>query len=120
MDADEVGAPPASNGIESRAMNPYATITPSMKTWFSVCARREACEMAAHPHPSPRAADRRSAPDRASTGTKLLIALQWALTLFGFFCLIGVAVVIAKTPDAGRCERDRLNLDSCMRFIDKC
>ncbi|MDH1477777.1 hypothetical protein N5F13_25160 [Comamonas thiooxydans] len=56
--------------------------------------------MAAHPHPSPRTADRRSAPDRASTGTKLLIALQWALTLFGFFCLIGVAVVIAKTPDA--------------------
>ena len=56
--------------------------------------------MASHPHPGRGAADRRPAPDRARTGTKLLIALQWALTLFGFFCLIGVAVVIAKTPDA--------------------
>lgn len=56
--------------------------------------------MAAHPHHRPRAADRRPAPDRASTGTKLLITLQWALTLFGFFCLIGVAVVIANTPNA--------------------
>ena len=50
--------------------------------------------MAAYPHPSPRAAY------RASTGTKLLIALQWALTLFGLFCLIGVAVVITLTPEA--------------------
>ncbi|MPT10955.1 MAG: hypothetical protein E2578_13045 [Comamonas sp.] len=56
--------------------------------------------MAAHPHPSPRAADRRPTPDRASIGTKLLIALQWALTLFGFFCLVGAAVVIALTPEA--------------------
>ena len=56
--------------------------------------------MAAHPHPGRGAADRRPAPDRPGPGTKLLIALQWALTLFGFFCLIGVAVVIAKTPDA--------------------
>ncbi|WP_054074536.1 MULTISPECIES: hypothetical protein [Comamonas] len=56
--------------------------------------------MAAHPHHRPRAADRRPASDRPDPGTKLLIALQWALTLFGFFCLIGVAVVIAKTPDA--------------------
>lgn len=48
------------------------------------------CEMAAYPHPSPRASDS-TAPE-----IKPLIAL----TLFGFFCLIGVPVVNAKTPDA--------------------
>ena len=56
--------------------------------------------MAAHPHPSHRSADSRPAPDRAGAGTKLLIALQWALTLFGLFCLIGAAVVMALTPEA--------------------
>jgi len=40
-----------------------------------------------------------SAPTTAPT-TKLLIALQWALTLFGFFCLVGAAVVMALTPEA--------------------
>jgi len=30
----------------------------------------------------------------------LLIALQWLLTLFGFFCLIGAAVLMALTLDA--------------------
>ena len=32
--------------------------------------------------------------------TKLLIAAQWALTGFGLFCLVGVAVVMALTPAA--------------------
>ncbi|MDH1334131.1 hypothetical protein N5D77_07805 [Comamonas thiooxydans] len=32
--------------------------------------------------------------------TKLLIAAQWALTGFGLFCLVGVAVVMALTPEA--------------------
>ena len=32
--------------------------------------------------------------------TKLLIALQWLLTFIGIFCLAGVAVVIASTPEA--------------------
>ena len=31
---------------------------------------------------------------------KLLVALQWALTCFGIFCLVGVAVVIVTTPEA--------------------
>ena len=52
------------------------------------------CEMATYPHPGPRASD------STVPGTKLLIALQWMLTLFDFFCLIGVPVVNAKTPDA--------------------
>ena len=34
------------------------------------------------------------------TTTKLLIALQWLLTFIGIFCLVGVAVVIATTPEA--------------------
>ncbi|GEQ75885.1 hypothetical protein CTTA_2890 [Comamonas testosteroni] len=64
------------------------------------------CAMAAYPHPSPRASgsspssDSSPASDRTVPGTKLLIALQWMRPLFGFFCLIGVPVVIAKTPDA--------------------
>lgn len=52
------------------------------------------CAMAAYPHPSPRVSD------STVPGTKLLIALQWMRPLFGFFCLIGVPVVIAKTLDA--------------------
>ena len=39
-------------------------------------------------------------PDRDLSETGLLIALQWALTIFGLFCLVGVAVLIALTPDA--------------------
>ncbi len=56
--------------------------------------------MAAHPHHRPRAADSGPAADRPGPGTKLLIALQWALTFFGLFCLVGAAVVIALTPEA--------------------
>lgn len=52
------------------------------------------CAMAAYPHPSPRVSG------STVPGTKLLIALQWMRPLFGFFCLIGVPVVIAKTLDA--------------------
>ena len=37
---------------------------------------------------------------QAGHGTALLIALQWALTAFGLFCLVGAAVIIALTPDA--------------------
>ena len=40
-----------------------------------------------------------STPTATST-TKLLIAAQWALTSFGLFCLVGVAVVIALTTEA--------------------
>lgn len=58
------------------------------------------CEMAAYPHPSSRVSDSSPASDSTVPGTKLLIALQWMRPLFGFFCLIGVPVVIAKTPDA--------------------
>lgn len=32
--------------------------------------------------------------------TKLLLAAQWALTVFGLFCLVGAAVVMALTPEA--------------------
>ncbi|GAO73345.1 cobalamin synthase [Comamonas sp. E6] len=32
--------------------------------------------------------------------TKLLMALQWALTGFGLFCLVGAVVVMALTPEA--------------------
>lgn len=39
------------------------------------------------------------APARTGLETRLLIALQWLLTLFGFFCLIGAAVVMVLTPD---------------------
>ncbi len=56
--------------------------------------------MAAHLHHRPSAADSGPAADRPGPGTKLLIALQWALTLFGLFCLIGAAVVMALTPEA--------------------
>lgn len=40
-----------------------------------------------------------STPTTAHT-TKLLLAAQWALTGLGLFCLVGVAVVMAMTPDA--------------------
>ena len=56
--------------------------------------------MAAHLHHRPRATDSGTTPDRSGAGTKLLISIQWALTLLGLFCLIGAAVVIAQTPDA--------------------
>lgn len=39
-------------------------------------------------------------PPITATTTKLLVAAQWALTCFGIFCLVGVAVVIATTPEA--------------------
>ncbi|EFI61308.1 MULTISPECIES: hypothetical protein [Comamonas] len=32
--------------------------------------------------------------------TMLLLAAQWGLTVFGLFCLVGAAVVIALTPEA--------------------
>ena len=76
------------------------TSSPSMKTSCSDCVRKAACEMAAHPHRSPGAATGRPAPHRPSTRIQLLIAAQWLLTLFGIFCLIGAAVVIALTPEA--------------------
>lgn len=76
------------------------TSSPSMTTSCSDCARKVACEMAAHPHRSPGAAAGRPAAHRPSTRIQLLIAAQWLLTLFGIFCLIGAAVVIALTPEA--------------------
>lgn len=56
--------------------------------------------MATHPHHCTGAAARRPALASPGPGTKLLIAAQWGLTLLGIFCLIGVAVVIATTPEA--------------------
>jgi len=41
-----------------------------------------------------------STPTTAHT-TKLLLAAQWALTGFGLICLVGAAVVMALTPEAG-------------------
>lgn len=41
-----------------------------------------------------------SSHSQAGHSTALLIALQWALTAFGLFCLVGAAVIIALTPDA--------------------
>lgn len=57
-----------------------------MTTLCNACANKEACEMSSH--------------SQAGNGTALLIALQWALTAFGLFCLVGAAVIIALTPDA--------------------
>lgn len=56
--------------------------------------------MATHPHRRSRAAPRSPALDRPGLGARLLTAAQWSLTLLGVFCLIGVAVVIATTPEA--------------------
>lgn len=56
--------------------------------------------MATHPHRRARAAPDSPALDRPGLGTKLLTAVQWGLSLLGIFCLIGVAVVIATTPEA--------------------
>lgn len=56
--------------------------------------------MAAHPHPGARAAISSLAPARPDLGAKLLNAARWALALLGIFCLIGVVVVIATTPEA--------------------
>ena len=39
-------------------------------------------------------------PPTTTPAPKLLLAAQWALTGFGLFCLVGVAVVMAMTPDA--------------------
>ena len=39
-------------------------------------------------------------PLTTTPATKRLLAAQWALTGFGLFCLVGVAVVMAMTPDA--------------------
>lgn len=41
-----------------------------------------------------------STPSTAHT-RKQLLAAQWALTGFGLFCLLGAAVVMALTPEAG-------------------
>lgn len=71
-----------------------------MKTSCSACARREACEMATHPHRPARAAPDSPAFDRPGLGAKLLTAAQWGLGLLGIIGLIGVAVVIATTPEA--------------------
>lgn len=75
-------------------------LSPLMKTSCSACARREACEMATHPHRPAHTAPDGPALACPGTGAKLLIAAQWGLTLLGLFCLIGVAVVIATTPEA--------------------
>lgn len=75
-------------------------LSPLMKTSCGACARREACEMATHPHRPAHAAPGCPALVSPSPGTKLLIAAQWGLTLFGVFCLIGAAVTIASTPEA--------------------
>lgn len=56
--------------------------------------------MAAHPHRGLDADPGASAAARSNPGAKLLIAVQWGLTLFGVFCLIGAAVAIASTPEA--------------------
>lgn len=56
--------------------------------------------MATHPHRPAHAAPGCPALARTCPGTKLLIAAQWGLTLFGVFCLMGAAVVIANTPEA--------------------
>ena len=42
----------------------------------------------------------RSAPVFANRHTKLLIAAQWLLTGIGIFCLVGVVMIIALTPEA--------------------
>ena len=39
-------------------------------------------------------------PPAITPATKRLLAAQWALTGFGLFCLVGVAVVMSMTPDA--------------------
>ena len=56
--------------------------------------------MATHPHRPAHAAPDCPALARPGTGAKLLIAAQWGLTLLALFCLIGMAVVIATTPEA--------------------
>ena len=56
--------------------------------------------MATHPHRPAHAAADCSALARPGAGAKLLIAAQWGLTFLGLFCLIGVAVLMALTPDA--------------------
>ncbi len=92
------------NGLSSRLQEfscctaPF--LSPLMKTSCSDCARREVCEMAAHPHPGARAATGSLAPARSDLGAKLLNAARWALALLGIFCLIGVVAVIATTPEA--------------------
>ena len=97
-------APRPSSGLASRLKEiscctaPF--LSPLMKTSCSACARREACEMAAPPHRPAHAAPGCPALARPCPGTKLLIAAQWGLTLFGVFCLMGAAVVIANTPEA--------------------
>lgn len=42
----------------------------------------------------------RPGPALTSHQTKILRAIQWGLTGFGIFCLVGAAVVIALTPEA--------------------
>lgn len=72
-----------------------------MKTSCSAYARRQACEMATPSHRRAGAVPRCPALARAGTGTKLLTAAQWAMTLLGIFCLIGAAAaIIATTPEA--------------------
>ena len=56
--------------------------------------------MATHPYRRARTAPGCPALARPGPGTKLLIATQWGIAVFGIFCLIGVAVVIATTPEA--------------------
>ena len=56
-----------------------------MTTLCNACANKEAYEMSSH--------------SQAGNGTALLIALQWALTAFGLFCMVGAAVIMALTPD---------------------
>ena len=56
--------------------------------------------MATHPYRRARTAPGCPALARPGPGTKLLIAAQWGIAVLGIFCLIGLAVVIATTPEA--------------------
>ena len=75
-------------------------LSPLMKILCSVCARREACEMASSPHVRTGAASGSPAVDRPRPGTRLLIAAQWSLVFLGVLSLIGMAVAMASTPEA--------------------
>lgn len=57
--------------------------------------------MVAHSRPTPGRSSGSPAAARPNSGTKLLMAVQWALTGFGLFCLVGAAVVLmVSTPAA--------------------
>ena len=57
--------------------------------------------MAAHPRATAGRSSGSTSAARPDPGTKLLMTVQWALTGFGLFCLVGAAVVLmVSTPSA--------------------